>query len=135
MPLAIRLSALAMIAFAPHSAFALDVAAKSAISASMRADSARGEIFREMGRRIPGRTPGFVGDAVQTADGYYIGSVDEVYTGGHGARVLVVGIAHEARGYYGIAADTLYVRLPGSEAMSDGTVRLPMGLAEVARRF
>ena len=117
------------------SSMALDVERPGAVSAVSLADSGRYDIFRGMGRLIPGRSPGFIGDAVRTADGYYVGSVDEVYVREHICRVLVVGIAPEAQGAYGIHSDFIYVTLPWAASTSDGAVRLPMGLHEVARRF
>ena len=126
---------LAAFALSASAASALDVPRKSAVSTSNRADSGRYGIFRESGRRVPGWTPGFMGDAVRTADGYYIGSVDEVYRTKGGHRVLVVGIVPEAQAAYGIHTRFIYVRVPAGPSASDGTLRLPMGLSEVARRF
>ena len=116
-------------------ALALDLPKDGRVTAVSRADSGRYDIFRGMGRLIPGRSPGFIGDAVRTADGYYVGSVDEVYVREHICRVLVVGIAPEAQEAYGIHSDFIYVTLPWAASTSDGAVRLPMGLHEVARRF
>ena len=133
MRLAAALIALGSLAGVPASA--LDLPPNGSVSAGSRSDSGRFDIFRGMGRLIPGTAEGFVGDAVRTADGYYIGSVDEVYVREHICRVLVVGIAREAEAAYGIATDFIYVTLPWSAAASDGAITLPMGLREVARQF
>lgn len=114
---------------------AFDLPRGGSVSGGSTADSGRYEIFRGMGRLIPGRRPGFVGDAIKTSDGYYIGSVDEVYARDRICRVLVVGIAREARDAYGIASPFIYVTLPWSASVSDGSVRLPLDLREVSRRF
>ena len=116
-------------------ALSIELPKDGRVTAVSRADSGRYDIFRGMGRLIPGGADGFIGDAIRTAEGYYIGSVDEVYVREHICRVLVVGIAPEAQAAYGIHSDFIYVTLPWGASISDGTVRLPIGLREVARRF
>ena len=129
----LRLASVALLFASP--AMGLDVERPSSVSAVSRADSGRYDIFRGMGRLIPGAADGFIGDAIRTADGYYVGSVDEVYVREHVCRVLVVGIAPEAQAAYGIHSDFIYVTLPWGASVSDGAVRLPLGLREVSRRF
>ena len=129
------LSAAIIMAALAVPAQAFDLPHAGSVSASSRSDSGRYEIFRGMGRMVPGAQPGFVGDAVRTSDNLYIGSVDEVYVREHVCRVLVVGIAREANEPYAIEADFIYVTLPWSAPPSDGSIRLPYTLREVSRRF